>query len=300
MKAEKILRSVQSYFRCMTVCTCITLSFISTSLADSMRGWQHLTDQLYSEGVSGKELNYIFGEVFPEYEPVTFRLKPAEGKRMYREFYSKDRQSLAVDHVANHYGAYSSAERRYGVSPGVIAAILLVETHYGKNTGSAPILYRLARLANINSPANVKYNYKLLSKDDPTVTFSQVQKRGNEVSKIFLPEVLALLKIAKKHGYNPLKIKGSHAGAFGIPQFLPTSFINHGVDGDRDGKVSLYDLDDAIHSTAKFLSYYGWKPRLSRSQKYKVVWNYNHSDAYVNTVLDIAAEVERQGYRSRE
>jgi membrane-bound lytic murein transglycosylase B len=214
---------------------------------------------------------------------------------MYQEFYRSDRRSLAMQHVANHASTYAAAQRRYGVSPGVIAAILLVETHYGKNTGSAPILYRLARLANINSPANLKYNYELLSEDDPKVTFEQVRKRGNEVAKLFLPEVLAVLKIASKNGYNPLNIKGSHAGAFGIPQFLPTSFIKHGVDGDQDGKISLYDLDDAIHSTAKFLSYYGWKSGLSRVQKSKVVWNYNHSDAYVTTILDIAAEVDRRG-----
>jgi membrane-bound lytic murein transglycosylase B len=270
------------------------LSSAQNAKADSMRGWQHLTDELFKQGVSGRELNYIFGDVFPEYEPVTFRLKPAEGKRMYQDFYSADRLSLAAEHVADHSATYLAAERRFGVSPGVIAAILLVETHYGKNTGNAPILYRLARLANINSPANLKFNHKLLSKDDPSVTFEQVRKRGNEVSQIFLPEVLAVLKIARKNGHNPLKIKGSHAGAFGIPQFLPTSFIKHGVDGDRDGKISLYDLEDAVHSTAKFLSHYGWKPGLSRGQKSKVVWNYNHSDAYVSTVLDIAAEVDRR------
>src|SRR5262249_25506728 len=86
-------------------------------------------------------------------------------------------------------------------------------------------------------------------------------------------------------------LRGSGSGALGIPQFLPRSYLWYGVDGDGDGSISLYDADDAIPSCAKYLQHYGWKPGLSRKEQRNVIWGYNHSDAYIDTVLWLSDEV---------
>jgi hypothetical protein len=76
-----------------------------------------------------------------------------------------------------------------------------------------------------------------------------------------------------------------------MPQFLPTSYLNHGVDGNHDGVISLYDPDDAIPSCAKYLAAHGWKPGITYEQQRRVIWDYNHSDAYIDTVLSMASSL---------
>jgi membrane-bound lytic murein transglycosylase B len=56
--------------------------------------------------------------------------------------------------------------------------------------------------------------------------------------------------------------------------------------------VSLYDPPDAIASAANYLARHGWKPGISRAQQRQVIWTYNHSDPYIDTVLAIAARIQ--------
>jgi len=41
---------------------------------------------------------------------------------------------------------------------------------------------------------------------------------------MFYPEVRAVFTLADVEAVDPLEIRGSGSGAFGYPQFLPTSF----------------------------------------------------------------------------
>ncbi|MDP9069325.1 MAG: lytic transglycosylase domain-containing protein [Actinomycetota bacterium] len=78
----------------------------------------------------------------------------------------------------------------------------------------------------------------------------------------------------------------SSAGAQGPMQFMPPTFEAYGVDGDGDGRADINDVDDAIFSAANLLCANGAgdPERLATA-----VWNYNHSQAYVNEVLTLAA-----------
>ena len=95
-----------------------------------------------------------------------------------------------------------------------------------------------------------------------------------------------------KSSINIFNIKGSFAGAFGIPQFLPSNYIKFGVDGNGDGKVSLFTMEDAVLSTANYLAGFGWKAALPLPEKRKVIWNYNRSEAYVSAVLGVAEKLK--------
>jgi membrane-bound lytic murein transglycosylase B len=73
---------------------------------------------------------------------------------------------------------------------------------------------------------------------------------------------------------------------------MPSNILWLGEDGNQDGSVNLFHHEDAIASIANYLKHYGWKRGLSREQAYKVVYHYNHSKYYVNTVLDIADKIK--------
>jgi membrane-bound lytic murein transglycosylase B len=66
--------------------------------------------------------------------------------------------------------------------------------------------------------------------------------------------------MAREGGLDPMKARGSYAGAMGIPQFLPSSFRRYAVDFDADGRRDLMSVADAIGSVANYYREFGWQP----------------------------------------
>ncbi|MGH9185404.1 MAG: lytic transglycosylase domain-containing protein [Acidimicrobiales bacterium] len=74
----------------------------------------------------------------------------------------------------------------------------------------------------------------------------------------------------------------SSAGALGPMQFLPSTWAGYGVDGDADGTADIMNPADAIPGAAKYLCRNGaGNPATLRN----ALWNYNHSQAYIELVL---------------
>lgn len=125
-----------------------------------------------------------------------------------------------------------AARLAYGVPEEIIVAIIGIETIYGRNMGKFPALATLATLAFDYPPR----------------------------ADLFRRELEALLLLARESRRNPLAYTGSYAGALGMPQFLPSSVRNWGVDFDGDGHVDLSASPaDAIGSVAHFLASHGWE-----------------------------------------
>ena len=82
-------------------------------------------------------------------------------------------------------------------------------------------------------------------------------------------------------------VNGSYAGALGIAQFIPSSIQAFGKDGNNDGCIDLFDHADAIASIAHYLKHYGWHSAIDPKSARKVIYHYNHSSYYVDTVLKI-------------
>lgn len=260
----------------------------ATGSDPSYRGWDYLVRMLKADGIPQKEIDRVYkSKRMPRFGLITFKLKPKESRDIYQGFFNKKTMMIARKFLGRYRSAFTYAEDRFKVDRHIIAAIIYVETKCGQFTGREMVLNRLSRVAAIAEPENLKKNYKALSKEDPSVTFDAVQKRGAYLKETFYPEVPALFEIARRNKIDIFGIRGSRAGAFGLPQFLPTTYIKFGVDANGDGRVSLYNQADAIASTANFLSSYGWKDSSSPEAKAKVLWNYNHSDAYVSTVLKV-------------
>jgi membrane-bound lytic murein transglycosylase B len=84
---------------------------------------------------------------------------------------------------------------------------------------------------------------------------------GPRRQEYFREELKELLLLAREIGVDPLAIKGSYAGAMGLPQFMPSSYRRHAVDFDGDGAIDLAGSPpDAIASVARYLRNHGWTP----------------------------------------
>ena len=118
-------------------------------------------------------------------------------------------------------------------------------------------------------------------------------KAGNKARWAYR-ELKAFLQYTRQQGLEPSSVPGSYAGAIGIAQFMPTNILLLAEDGSRDGKIDMFDHEDAIFSIGRFLSRYGWKPGISRKKAKKVILYYNRSSYYANTILDIADKLREQ------
>jgi len=96
--------------------------------------------------------------------------------------------------------------------------------------------------------------------------------------------------LSKAGGFDPLSIKGSWAGAFGLCQFVPSSYLHYAVDGNGDGRVDLFNVVDALASVANYLKRSGWEKE-NQEKKKKAIYAYNHCDNYVKAVLAYATAV---------
>lgn len=268
--------------------------FFGLSAADSkLRGWDYLAIRLAENGIAKRQIEEVFGDPrMPLLTPIPFSLEPRESPRIYQPFLRPASIKLARQFIEKHYEELKEAQKSLGVDKTVVTAILLIETGFGQYIGNHRIIERLARVASVAQPANVEFNYQRLKAQDPKVTKEKVQKRADYLEQLFLPEVVALFEVAKRKEVDLFELRGSSAGAFGIPQFLPSSFLRFAIDGNNDGTVSLFDPLDAIWSAANYLKQNGWKERLTLKEKRAVIRKYNNSEPYVDAVLAVAARLK--------
>lgn len=265
-------------------------TYLSLPRSADLQGWDNLVIKLAASGVPKDQLLNIYSSKnFPQFETVYFGLNPGESKNLYRGIVSSANANKVKAFITENKSVFSRAEREFGVNPEIIASLLFIESRFGANTGKSPAIYRLSRLANISDPNNLRANYVRAKKMHKTATLDQVLKRAHYLEDTFLPEVAALFKIAAENNIAVKEIQGSSAGAFGWPQFLPTSYLKYSVDYDGDGKRSLHSKADAIGSVAKYLSHNGWKKGISLKEKRAVIWTYNKSNPYIDAALNLAA-----------
>ncbi|MGI9025222.1 MAG: lytic murein transglycosylase B [Burkholderiaceae bacterium] len=134
------------------------------------------------------------------------------------------------------------AERDYGVPPEIVVGILGVETVYGRNTGSFRVIDALTTLA---------FDYPNKARD----------------RSAFFREQLTDALVLTRNDASDMKggtsaaaaLRGSYAGAIGMPQFMPGSILRFAVDYDGDGRIDLVgSTADIIGSVANFLAQHGW------------------------------------------
>jgi len=207
--------------------------------------------------------------------------------RVYSSILQPERLSEAREFHAQNQGLLERVETRYGIPPDVVVGVLTVETRVGKFLGSKKALSTLASMAVCGGLGCVEPFF-----EQETLTHERrewLDARSRRVADWAYAEVKALLEYAEANGMNPVEAPGSIYGAIGISQFMPTSAIHYGVDGNGDGVVNLFDLEDAVFSMANYLREHGWKGKIhSRNTQRRALYRYNRSQTYVNTVLAVA------------
>jgi membrane-bound lytic murein transglycosylase B len=275
----------------MVLCTAVPA-------AADQKGWDYLMQKLIADGVERSAVERVFQDRrMQPFNQLSFNLDPGESRMLYRPLLSSRSVADARRCRVRHDTWFRQAENRLGVPASVVGAILHVETRCGGYTGNFVALHRLARLAMANEPGNVRWSIREHSKGAPATKIAEIERKVRERARYledtFYPEVLATFEIGRRLKIDPLGIRGSKSGAFGYPQFLPTSYLRFAIDGDGDGRVSLYDPADAIVSAANYLAGHGWSPGISRREQRRVIWAYNRSEAYIDTVLALADQIER-------
>jgi len=261
---------------------------------DNLKGWDHLFDLLAARGINHTDLAKIFRDKrMPAYKTLYYSIDPKESRAAYQRRNTKAERINALEFYKKYKKEFEQAETRFEVDRSVILSLLQIETRCGDYTGRSRVFHRLARLAGAAKPENIEINFKKKRKEDKTLRLSQFSERALWLEDTFLPHTAASIVVAKERNTHPLELKGSSAGAIGLPQFLPGNQLLYGVDADSDGRVDLFKPEDAIFSVANFLKSKGWKKDLSQKQKEEVIWHYNRSKPYVETVLIMAARLKK-------
>jgi membrane-bound lytic murein transglycosylase B len=160
--------------------------------------------------------------------------KPAVGgwDRYRAKFLDERHIGAGVDFAHRHRDALQRATRQYGVPEEYILGILAVETTFGSYVGSHRVIDALT-----------------------TLGFDYDRRRD-----YFRDELENFLLMSRDEGMDPGKPVGSFAGAMGLGQFMPSSFLQWAVDFNGDGRRDLWNAEDAIGSIANYLAQHGWQP----------------------------------------
>ena len=257
--------------------------------ADRSTYFNTLQTRLIKDGFRPAKIRQIYSQADVAFEPkgVSLFFVHRESKLNYDQFTDQPSLDSANAYLQQHGEALSRAEADYGVDKHVITAILLVESRFGKYIGKRSALNTLSTMAALADPSVRKAFWKYMT-DKNRISRKRFEQKADRKSKWAYLELKELLKYAAHEGVNPATIKGSYAGAVGLPQFMPSNILKYGGDGDQNGKIDLETHADAVASIAKYLKGHGWRPGLPRSKAKKVIYRYNHSSYYVKTILKIA------------
>ncbi|MHA6344193.1 lytic murein transglycosylase [Roseivivax sp. CAU 1761] len=162
-------------------------------------------------------------------------------------------------------GFFQSLEQRYGVPAGILLAIHGMETGFGRNMGSEPV---------VSSISTVAYDCRR--------------------SDFFTPHAIAALKMVDRGMLSPNQ-RGAYHGELGHTQFLPGNALRFGADGNGDGRVDLYSEADALASTANFLRQKGWQPGQPYqpgTQNFRVLGEWNAATVYQQAIALVAERID--------
>jgi membrane-bound lytic murein transglycosylase B len=205
----------------------------------------------------------------------------------YDQFLSQKSIQSAQNYMKAHQEKLSETENRFGVDRTVITAILLVETRLGTYTGNRSVVNTLATMAAMTEPGVRDHFYENLP-EDVTISREKFDKKAKRKADWAYRELKAFIEHVKTEDLDPHEVIGSYAGALGIAQFMPSNILVYAKDGNGDGRINLFEHADAIASIGNYLKRHGWEAGMSREAAGKVIYRYNHSKYYVNTILKIS------------
>jgi len=178
-------------------------------------------------------------------------------------FVNRQRIKLGLEFWHKYRATLRRAEKKYGVPQEIVVALIGVETIYGRNAGNYRVLDALTTLA---------FDYP---------------RRAD----FFRSELEHYLLLARDQQFDLLSVRGSYAGAMGVPQFMPSSYRKYAVDFNGNRKIDLLREDrDAIGSVANYLKGYGWIAKEGVTLRAEVIGSLPADIKTPRTVADWAAQ----------
>jgi membrane-bound lytic murein transglycosylase B len=208
---------------------------VATSATADFQDWlEQLRLEALAQGVRASTLDRALAEVQPIDRVIELDSKQPEFTQTFWNYLDKrvspERIARGREMLARHKTLLSEVQRRYGVQPRFLVAFWGLESNYGDNTGSFPVV-------------------------SATATLAYDARRAD----FFRQQLLALLKLIDR-GDIRFEAKGSWAGAMGQPQFISTTYLSSAVDFDGDGRRDLWtSLPDVFASSANYLAAAGWR-----------------------------------------
>jgi membrane-bound lytic murein transglycosylase B len=185
---------------------------------------------------SEQELADLFGQVVKQEHLFEQLDKPAEKELQWYEyrpiFVKEKRISKGVEFWREHRQLLADVSDKTGVPEEIIVAIIGVETFYGIYRGKDPVFDSLVTLA-FDYPRRAKF---------------------------FIQELEQFLLLVREQGFDARSLRGSYAGAMGMPQFIASSYRGYAIDFDGDGQINLFDsIADIAGSVANYFVKHGWQ-----------------------------------------
>jgi len=221
----------------LSILVTLLLLMISSASADSnLPGISDFIAEMATKhDFDQNELTALFDHVEVKDSILKAIARPAEKSKPwydYRKIFITDKRIKGgVVFWQKYKEALANAEKQYGVPAEIIIAILGVETRYGGNMGSYRVIDALSTLAFRYPPR----------------------------SRFFRSELENFLLLTQEENISALKPVGSYAGAMGLGQFMPSSYLSYAIDFDHDGHRDIWTNPvDAIGSIANYLNRHGW------------------------------------------
>ncbi|PJE78705.1 Membrane-bound lytic murein transglycosylase B [invertebrate metagenome] len=245
-----------------TGCALISLLICASSVTYATTGFQACKDRLIQqaekEGISTQIISHTLKPASPIQRTLDLDKNQPEFTQTFAAYFNRRITDFRVQQgrklLKEYQPLLQKLTEEYGVPASYLLAFWGLETNYGSYLGKFPVV-------------------------DTLITLACDDRR----SQYFSNEVMASLKLIEANDLDPEKMLGSWAGAMGQTQFMPTTYLRYGKDGDNNHRIDLWNsIPDALTSAANFLSTMGWEKEWKWGREVKLPKTFDFSAIGLN------------------
>lgn len=230
--------NLRALFALFFACALATAAMAPASAArDDFAAWlEGVRTEALEQGISAETLDAALTGIEPIPRVIELDRSQPEFTLSFDQYMARmippNRVDKGREKLRENLALLKEISARYGVPPRFVVALWGIETDFGRQLGSFPVIASLATLA-----------------------------YDGRRAEYFRQELLDALEILEQKHVAPTEMIGSWAGAMGQSQFMPSSFLRYAVDYDGDGRRDIWSSTaDVLASAANYLAQSGWKP----------------------------------------
>ena len=224
----------------------------------------NLEEKAQAQQISSEVIEEALGPVTLIERTIKLDRKQPEFNQTFASYLNKRVTDFRINKgrelLKKHESLLNDLSKKYGVPPHYLVAFWGLETNYGSYLGKFSVL-------------------------DTLVTLACDHRRSNYFTK----EALAAMQLMETFDIPREKMLGSWAGAMGHTQFMPSAYLNYGVDGEGDNTVNLWDsVPDAMTSAANFLQGLGWERNWKWGREVVLPENFNYLNSGIKNTQTLS------------